>query len=302
MTFHGYPTKILQNQYYTLEYMCEAGPRIVRFSLNGWGGNLLAEEPDAGWQTPYGPYSLYGGHRLWYAPEREYLTGFPDNQGLQVEELANSVILKQGVETATGLQRSLRVDLEPFSHQVVLTHSLTNQSTEEMEIAPWAITMLPPGGVMILPQSDSPQNGSSLLPNRNLVLWPYARWDDKRLTIEEDHLLVTVKRTGKKLKFGYENSLGWAAYWHEDTLFCKRFEVQSGFAYPDRGCNLEVFLNDQYCELESLGPLRRIKPGQCLQHRETWLAYPVGKMPKRDQDAWMVASNICGLITADRIN
>ena len=47
---------------------------------------------------------------------------------------------------------------------------------------------------------------------------------------------------------------GWAAYANGGRLFVKRFVTQSTGAYPDWGCSVETFTNDEMIELETLGP------------------------------------------------
>jgi len=298
MNYYGYPSELIQNTHYGIEYLRNAGPRIVGFRLRGSDKNLLAETPGEGWKTAHGEYRLYGGHRLWYAPEQPDLTGFPDNDALLVEPLPNGVELVQAVERITGLRRALRVELEPDGREAKLTHRLENQSSCEMEIAPWAITMLPLGGTVILPQANAPL-GNGYLPNRNLVLWPYARWDDPRVIVKEDHLLVRGEDRGQLLKIGYYNPYGWAAYWHAETLFCKRFAVLPGANYPDRGCNLEVYINSHYAEMESLGPLERVQPGKCVSLVETWEALPAGRMPEDLEEAWLAAARLCGHLSVE---
>jgi len=62
--FHGLPTRSIGNQHLRIEFLAEAGPRIVRLFVGGGDDNLLAELPEVKMETPYGDYSLYGGHRL----------------------------------------------------------------------------------------------------------------------------------------------------------------------------------------------------------------------------------------------
>lgn len=70
--FYGLPTGGLGNDRLRLEYLAEAGPRLVRLFLNGSATreNLLAELPDVVWPTPFGPYRAHGGHRLWTRPRQ----------------------------------------------------------------------------------------------------------------------------------------------------------------------------------------------------------------------------------------
>ena len=52
------------------------------FGLAGTRTNLLAETPGLGWETPHGRYELFGGHRLWFAPEDPDRVAVPDDAGL----------------------------------------------------------------------------------------------------------------------------------------------------------------------------------------------------------------------------
>src|SRR5512137_2580373 len=107
-SFYGLATGSLANQYLRLEYLQEAGPRIVHLSLLGPdrepGENLMAEIPDVGIPTPYGTFRLYGGHRLWHSPEGMPRSYVPDNEGCGVERSDNSVLLRGCVETPTGIR------------------------------------------------------------------------------------------------------------------------------------------------------------------------------------------------------
>ncbi len=80
--YHVRPTKRLESDTLRVEVLAEAGPRIVRLGFAGSSENLLAETPDIGWQTPLGRYELFGGHRLWFAPEDPERVAVPDSRGL----------------------------------------------------------------------------------------------------------------------------------------------------------------------------------------------------------------------------
>jgi hypothetical protein len=62
-------------------------------------------------------------------------------------------------------------------------------------------------------------------------------------------------------------------YWNVRVLLVKRFVPQPNLAHPDSGCNVEVYSNDEHLELETLAPLCRLEPGQCVTHVETWELY-----------------------------
>jgi hypothetical protein len=39
---------------------------------------------------------------------------------------------------------------------------------------------------------------------------------------------------------------------------------------------VHVYLCDEFCELETLGPLRVVEPGGSATHREEWRVLPAG--------------------------
>jgi hypothetical protein len=43
--------------------------------------------------------------------------------------------------------------------------------------------------------------------------------------------------------------------------------------HVDHGCNAESYCNDEFIELETLGPLVKLEPGQFVTHTETWELY-----------------------------
>lgn len=268
--FHGLPTHRIENECVGLDFLAEAGPRIVRLFLQGSDNNLLAELPDVSWPTPNGEYHVYGGHRLWHAPESRARTYVPDDSGLIVEDLPNGVRLSHPAEQVTGIAKRLEIRLHPDRAAVSLRHQLTNESIEPVECAPWAITQLRLGGTAILPQPIEPLDADGLLPNRHLVLWPYARWDDPRLRLGSEFILIEAHSHLPPLKIGYFNRHGWIAYLRAGTLFVKRFEPRSDVTHPDFNSNVEVYCNDQFIELETLAPLARLEPGQTATHDEIW--------------------------------
>ncbi len=275
--FYGLPTRVLENGHLRLEYLAQAGPRIVRLFVAGSQDNLLAELPSFSMDTPSGPYFIRGGHRLWHSPEAFPRSYLPDNDGLIVEEIADGVRLVQPIEPASGIRKSIEIRLASGQASATLTHELKNEGVWPIELAPWAITQLRLGGVAILPQQEGPLDAAGLLANRQIVLWPYTRWSDPRLQPGDDLVLIRAQSTRSvpPCKIGYLNRHGWSAYLIGGTLFVKRFEASVDRPHPDFGCNAEVYCCDQFIEVESIGPLVTLEPGASTRHIETWELYQV---------------------------
>lgn len=266
--FYGLSTLSLSNEFLRVDYLAEAGPRLVRLFLVGSEVNLLAEVPDMHWETTYGTFYVRGGHRLWHAPEAMPRSYVPDNEGLEVEAFELGVRLRQPVEGPTGIQKVMEVTLHPDRPALTVQHALHNAGQWTVELAPWAITQMPLGGVAVLPmQAPVP---SQYLPNRQLNLWPYTRIGDTRLCLDDD--LAAVEGLARKhpFKVGYFNHAGWLGYLFDDVFFMKRFQPRSGYPHPDQNSNCEVYVWDRFLELETLAPLTRLEPGSTTTHVETW--------------------------------
>jgi hypothetical protein len=269
--FQGLPTHRLTNGLISLDVLTGAGPRIVRLAAFG-KENLFADIP-ASVSTPYGEYHYRGGHRLWHAPEALPRTYIPDDGGVSIELLTNGVRMTGPVETGTGITKIIEIHLLAGRPVVIVQHSLRNDGPWPVELAPWAVTMFRLGGVVILPQPVGAPSQNSFINNRILALWPYSKINDPRLLLRDDFILIHAFPHPSPFKIGYFNPNGWMAYWLDGVLYRKTYSVFSGAAYPDGGCNAESYCNDQFVELESLGPLIRLGVGEAAYLSETWELY-----------------------------
>lgn len=273
--FHGLPTCVLENEHLRLELLQEAGPRIVRLIPADGSANLFAELPEVHLPSPHGPYTLYGGHRLWHAPEHPARTYVPDDEGVVVHVTPHGARMHLPADAHSHIAKTMEVELLGGSPSVRVRHMLRNEGRWPIELAAWAITQLPPGGVAILPQSSTPLDEAGLLPNRQLTLWPYTRWSDPRLAPQDDFILVHGRADmAPRFKIGIMNPRTWVAHLGVGYLFCKITEPQPQQPHPDMGCNTEVYADDRFLELETLSALTCLAPGQALEHEEIWKLYP----------------------------
>lgn len=256
------PFASIENDFLRVDYLTTVGPRIIGLYAKQAGVELLVQTPDIHWSTPHGEYYLYGGHRVWKAPEDSFYNCPEDHVTVVGEK--DRVTLQSTVD-ASGLQKEISFCLE--ENRVLLTHRITWHGHESIELAPWTITQLPLGGVAILPQSGVTAGS---MPTRHLVIWPYATITDPRLELHDDLILVHGSADQKVLKAGSYNPFGWAAYMLDKVLFIKRFPVSDFRTLPDMGANVETFVWDSYLELETLGQLTSLIPGDSVTFEETW--------------------------------
>lgn len=267
--YYDHPTGSLDNGLLRLDYLTNAGPRIVRLIPKALGLNLLAEVPDFALPSTHGELQLHGGHRLWHAPEMADRTYIPDEGNLQVTLLEDGVRLSRP-EPKSGIMTEILVKMHPSEPQVQLYHRLRNDGLWPVELAPWAITQMRLEGRAILPQNTDTLDPDGLQPNRQLALWQYTRWDDPRLTLGEAIIEVAAEPIAQPFKIGYFNRDGWMEYRYRDVTFRKSFTPQPDKRHLDFGCNAECYANDRFLELETLGPVAALGPGETVEHVEIW--------------------------------
>ncbi len=214
--FHGLPTRSLENDHLRIDYLAEAGPRLVRLIVAGSTDNLLAEVPETHWPTVWGEYHLWGGHRVAIAPEALELSYVPDDTGLVIENAPGGVRLFRPTEIGSGVSKSIEIQLHPDRPALTLRHTVCNNRSEPIEIAAWAITQLKLGGIAVAPLR-TPAIVNHHRPDRQLVLWPYTLWHDERLFADDDYVWIDAQTAEQELKIGLL-AHGWLGYWRSGVF------------------------------------------------------------------------------------
>jgi hypothetical protein len=259
----------------------EVGPRILRFAPVG-GANVMHENPGQLGGTGEDRWMPRGGHRLWHAPEARPRTYLPDNDPVEYTELGDyGMRLTQAPEEGSGIQKAMTVTMAAEDDVVIVEHTLTNFGPWPVELAPWALTVLAPGGMAIAPLPEKRTHYEALTPEFPLVMWPYTDMSDPRFRWGSRYITLRQEAGYGPTKFGMGCSEGWAAYALNGLLFVKYFNYEDE-QYPDGGCNLEAFTAEGMLELETLGPLNLLEPGETVEHIETWRLF--ADVPPVDDD------------------
>lgn len=254
-----------------LTVAAQAGPRILGHARSG-RVSPFADLPDATLGDPVaGTYHLLGGHRLWRAPEVPAVTYQPDDHGVRVDMTGDAVELV-GPADRDGVVKRLVV--RQRGDVTVVDHTLHNQGPDPVRTAAWAITQLAPGGTAILPVPAGDPSGR--LPDRHLVLWPYTDLGDPEVRFAGDTIRVEGSSRPAAFKVGFANRRGWLAYHHGEQLFVKWGPLHDEEDdHVDLGSTAECYRDDRFLELETVGPLTTIQPGETLHHREGWTVLDV---------------------------
>jgi hypothetical protein len=248
----------------------DVGPRIIRYGYIG-DINLFKEFPDQLGKSGEKDFQFRGGNRVWKAPEDPVASWAPDNVPVDVTITPTGLIAREPIEPLTHLQKEIEVSMAPSGTQVTVAHRITNHSLFALEFAPWVLTQMAPGGMVVSgfpPRGHHPQNLEATNP---LVMWAYTNLADTRWKLLRKYLTLRQDPANSDpQKLGMFNVDTWAAYLLDGRAFVKRTTADPTKTCPDFGCSFETFTNDEFLEMETLGPLGMVTPGKSTEVVEYW--------------------------------
>ena len=285
--FEGWDCVRLSNGDAELIVTTSVGPRIIRYGLTG-GPNAFHIIPETlGQNDVSGQWQPYGGHRLWHAPEVKPRSYHPDHGPYGMPTLENGVLrVISPVESTTGIGKEMRISLAPNGSAVKVEHLLTNKNVWPVTLSVWALSIVANGGRVVLPQEPFVSHDDELVPARPLILWKFTdmadprwRWGTKYLSLRQ------ADENAHAQKVGLHNVQGWGAHLTDEQAFIIRITPAAGgpAALTDMGSNFETFTKAAFQELETLGPLTTLEPGQSVTHTEHWFLAKTGPIADTDE-------------------
>ncbi len=265
----------LSNGEVRLVVTLDVGPRVIFYGFTG-GENVFVNFPTVG--TNAGDeWTSYGGHRLWCAPEAFPRTYYPDNEAVPYRFDGGVLTLDCPAEKGNDLKKTIIIRLAERGTKVELEQKITNVGEWGKNFACWSLSVMAPGGEVIIPQEKYIPHGigegETVIPARNLTLWPFTDMSDKRFSWGKDFIRMREDANCGKLKFGVSNTLGVACYRNGETLFVKRSDFDRNAVYTDLNCNQEFYTEPGMLEVEFLSPVRMVEPGESNVLSESWELY-----------------------------
>ena len=247
----------------------DVGPRVIRCGYKG-GQNLFKEFSAQMGKSGEKDWQPRGGHRLWTGPESA-LSYALDNGPVSVKTTANGIILTQPIEPETGYEKQISVALEE-SGAVEVKHQVRNTNNSPRRFVSWGLTMMAPGGIAVTGFPPRGTHPEMLLPTNPVVMWGYTNFSDPRWKFTEKYLVLRQDPAATvPVKCGLWNPKTWEAYLLDSELFLKTtVAARAPEHYPDMGCSLETFTNNEFLEMETLSPLDTVPAGGIIGHAERW--------------------------------
>ena len=286
LSFGGWKNNLrLANEHAELIVTLDVGPRVISYRTTD-GANVFKTFHAQLGGTRESEWQSRGGHRFWLAPEDPVLSYIPDNSTIE-----HRVISPTEAEFINSLgeqlpvRKTLRVALATDSARVTVTHVAENVGANSLPVATWGLSVMAPGGVEVIPLPPLGEHPRDLLPNRPMVLWPFTDMTDPRWRWGRRFITLHQGNAGPT-KAGLTHKERWIAYHQGDSLFIKTIEFRDTATYPDFGCNFETFTNKEMLEVEALGPLIELAPGESTSHTEHWDLFDrVSPPPVENEDA-----------------
>lgn len=294
--FAGWNSLTLETAYVKLDVVPELGGKIMGYNLRGtqilWHdakkeGYIEKEQGYGYGQKFFNP----GGAKVWPAPQgwsgKNEWPGPPDNvldgspyEGSRSDSLITVTGPKDTGEGRTGLQYKHSYSLTPYSSIVNLNLTMTNVTDRPVTWSLWHLATVP---------ADS---GTTAYVPANKGDWKVIFGDKANPQWKDAQNGVFSATYEKKVgKVGMKVREGWAAWYDasEGIAFVLRFPAQKGAQYPDGGSQFEIWssgagtvhANNQdttseynpdasYMELEVMGPLVKLNPGQTSALDVSW--------------------------------
>lgn len=270
----------------------DVGPRIVFWGREN-GKNLLKLFENQLGRKNDEAWLLYGGHRLWAAPEDPHLSYLPDNQAVLVEiDNADGSLSFIRPADASGLERKLsilpvhqnqnddsRLSCLDFEMKAlgsfIVRNEIINRSQEAIRTASWGITSFAPGGLGFMPLEKNSDPKLALQANNRLNLWDYSSLADPAYQWKEDRLEIQQTKAQSKQKIGSWAAKPWLAYCLDNllSLIHLPMEQERSENFPDQGSNIEIYFNQDMLELETLSPWKCLQAGESVWHDEIWTLF-----------------------------
>ncbi len=230
-------------------------------SLHGQQGDASGQQwinfgGDKSWPSPEAEWKNYTGHKQWMPPPA--FDALPN--AARVED--GAVVLTSPVDRFYGVRVIRRIALAGDTPTMTIETTYERVSGAPAKIGIWVITQLVEPVAVYVPVPNR-----SMFPGGHFVFrdtpWPQLGTTGPMLKLTRD------PKGPHKLGSDADRML-----WVGETAMCLIASPRvSGGEYPDRGASAEVYTNQdpkKYVELETLGPLALMRPGDRISRINTY--------------------------------
>ena len=231
---------------------------------DGWMYHADKPEIDpSGGRFDIGPENIIPKHsKLWLGKWKAEII---DSHSARLISLEDDV---------TGTQLTREFQLDKLSSRLTCKQIIKNVSNETKTFCHWGRTFAVGGGICVIPLTQN-----SRFPKKYIMYGPGPvmnyQPNDPNVRVRDG--MLEIIGTPKRPKLGMDTYTNWFCYlMKNDLMFIKCYPT-----YPNRVYNEMAALTisiwyykDKVCELEPIGPMENISPGQSVSFTEEWRIIP----------------------------
>jgi len=251
------------------------GGRVLEYSWKGRNAIYLDPEQNGWTYEPGKPTIGPTGGRMDIGPERIQ----PKRPDLWLGPWKAEIIGPRAArmisveDRPTSVQLTREFHLDADSSRLLVKQIMRNVSDRTVRCYHWSRTLTPGGGVCLVPLSSY-----SRLPSKFALYGPgpILDYSPEDPNIREREGFLEIFPVPGRPKLAIDSTAGWFSYlMPNDLLFIKTFPVYPDRVYGDLLANtISIYYIEKFCELEPLGPLEILKPGQSASFTEEWRLAP----------------------------
>jgi hypothetical protein len=185
------------------------------------------------------------------------------------------------------LVREFRLDEN--SSRLTCRQTIANKSKGTQRLCHWGRTLAKGGGICVIPLGEYTR-----FPKKYLMYGPgdVLQFNPEDPNVREREGFLEILGPPLQPKLGFDSVEGWFAYlMPNNLLFLKSYPT-----YPERvynemaGITISIWAPKEggMVELEPIGPMETLKPGQSASFEEEWWLLPF-QFPKKGQDVDLIA-------------
>jgi hypothetical protein len=269
ISYHGWKDALLLTNGVVEVVVVPAIGRVMQFRFAGeedgpfWENRELdGKQPDAA----SAEWGNFGGDKTWPSPQSEWGKVTPrawpppmafDSLPVKAEPGKQRVVLISPIDPHFGIRTRREIQLEKGKPRMTITTTYEKVNGAPIRAGIWIITQL-----------KDPVTVAALIPEKSMFKEGYNKQSDVLpLDLSFQPPILTMRRHSKTShKAGTDAStLLWVGKEQMVRIDSKRLINRE---YPDQGSSAEVYTNPDpkaYVELEMLGPLEMLKPGDKIK-------------------------------------
>lgn len=212
-----------------------------------------------------------GGHRFGYTNQVNHKVDFISDDPITYQEIENGIRIIQNIEKWTQMRKIIEIIFEENSSRIKIIYKVISLNAFDINISLSSSTVVRGGGISILPLIRGDNNDS---PDKSLVFWPYSNLRDSRVYLGDKYIVMKVNHDIQdKFRIGINSKV--AFYYNDHSMFVKEFDNinESSLFYPNKGCNYESLITENYLEMQSNSPVYKLSVNNCIIHTEIWNIY-----------------------------